>query len=64
MDGVTTNQNNEKDKKGTRLAWTKEEEEPLLNILEEMVARGFYANCEQLKPSANRHIEEQLWSSV
>ncbi|KAL9460057.1 hypothetical protein AB3S75_003287 [Citrus x aurantiifolia] len=60
MDGVTTNQNNKKDKRGTRLAWTKEEEEPLLNILEKMVARGFYADCGQLKPSANRHIEEQL----
>ncbi|KAK9225165.1 hypothetical protein WN943_010206 [Citrus x changshan-huyou] len=45
MDGVSTNQNNEKDKKGTRRAWTKEEEEVLLNILEEMVAQEFHVDC-------------------
>lgn len=32
----------------------------MLNILEEMVARGFRADCGQLKPGANRHIEEKL----
>ena len=45
MDGVSTNQNNEKDKRGTRRAWTKEEEEALLNILEEMVAHEFHVDC-------------------
>lgn len=45
MDGVTTNQNNEKDKRGTRRECTKEEEKALLNILEEIVARRFHVDC-------------------
>ena len=50
----------EKDEIGTRHPWTREDDEVLLNILEEMVAHGFHTNYGQLKLGANRHIEEQL----
>lgn len=44
MDTGSSSQVNESNRKGSRRVWTKEEEDALLDILEELVAKGHRAN--------------------
>ncbi|KAL5789535.1 hypothetical protein ACOSQ2_004423 [Xanthoceras sorbifolium] len=51
---------NEQERRGVRRAWTKEEEEALLSILDEIVASGARADCGSFKSGTLKNMETQL----
>lgn len=60
MDYEAINENNEKDNQRDKTQMDKRKDEALLNLLEEMVARGFRDGCGQLKLGDNRNTKEKL----
>ncbi|KAL5862280.1 hypothetical protein ACOSQ3_003561 [Xanthoceras sorbifolium] len=51
---------NEQKRRGVRRAWTKEEEEVLLSILDEIVASGARADCGYFKSGTLKNMETRL----
>ncbi|TXG63642.1 hypothetical protein EZV62_010636 [Acer yangbiense] len=60
MDVGGISQENEQERRGVRRAWTKEEEDALLSILDEIVASGGHADCSSFKSSIVKIIETRL----
>ncbi|KAH7557473.1 hypothetical protein JRO89_XS11G0161400 [Xanthoceras sorbifolium] len=60
MDVVGSSQLNEHEKRASRRVWTKEEEEALLGIIDEIVANGGRADCGSFKAGTFKIKEIQL----
>ncbi|KAK3218325.1 hypothetical protein Dsin_012295 [Dipteronia sinensis] len=50
-------QTNEQERRGVKCVWTKEEEDALLSILDEIVASGGCADCSSFKSGTIKNIE-------
>ncbi|KAK2633824.1 hypothetical protein Ddye_028616 [Dipteronia dyeriana] len=60
MDGGGSSQTNEQERRGVRRVWTKEEEDALLSILDEIVASGGRADCGSFRSGIVKNIETRL----
>lgn len=60
MNNGSSNQNNDQGKKGSRRTWSTEEEYALLNVLDDVVARGQRCDTGQFKPGTLNLIEVKL----
>ncbi|KAK3228681.1 hypothetical protein Dsin_000562 [Dipteronia sinensis] len=64
MDDGGISQANEQERRGVRRVWTKDEEEALLNILDEIVASGGRVDCGSFKSSTVKNIETRMAFAV
>ncbi|KAK3223157.1 hypothetical protein Dsin_010182 [Dipteronia sinensis] len=60
MDVGCRSQTNEQDRRACRRIWTKEEEETLLSIMDEIVANGGRADCGSFKAGTLKIMESRL----
>lgn len=60
MEGGGNSQNVEQEKKGIRRTWTKQEEDALVSILEDLVRQGYRYDNGSFKPGTTYIIEKAL----
>ncbi|KAI9200286.1 hypothetical protein LWI28_005415 [Acer negundo] len=60
MDVGGISQANEQERRGVRCVWTKEEEDVLLSILDEIVISGGRADCGSFKSGTVKNIETRM----